>query len=186
MTRVQQLEARWQAWWPELAPGEQRLIGAAAALVVLALLWWIALAPALRTLAAAPVEHAQLDAQLQQMQALQNQARALQSQPRASRDDALRALESSVRQRLGPEAQLQAAGGGDAVGLSVRGAPAAALGDWLAQARGNARAVPREVHLTRSPATAAPARAGSPAVAADASPTVRWDGTLVMSLPANR
>jgi hypothetical protein len=50
--------------------------------VALALLWWIALAPALRTLAAAPAEHAQLDAQLQQMATLQNRAKALQSQPR--------------------------------------------------------------------------------------------------------
>jgi len=191
MTLAQQLEARWQAWWPELAPREQRLIGGAAALVALALLWWIALAPALRTLAAAPAEHTRLDTQLQQMQALQAQARTLQSQPRASRDDAVRALESSVRQNFGADAQLQPAAGGDAVGLSVRGAPAAALGGWLAQARSNARAIPREVHLTRSPAAAtpAPASARGSAASADgggAAPTVRWDGTLVMGLPASR
>lgn len=190
MTIVQQLEARWQAWWPELAPREQRLIAGAAAVIALALLWWIALAPALRTLSAAPAEHARLDAQLQQMQALQAQARALQSQPRANRDDAVRALESSVRQSFGTEAQLQPAGGGDAVGLSVRGAPATALGDWLAQARSNARAIPREVHLTRSQAGGAPnpAPTRGKAAAADSatSPAVRWDGTLVMGLPANR
>lgn len=190
MTLAQQIEARWQAWWPELAPREQRLIGGAAAVVALALLWWIALAPALRTLSAAPAEHARLDTQLQQMQALQTQARALQSQPRANRDDAVRALESSVRQSFGADAQLQATGGGDAVGLSVRGAPAAALGDWLAQARSNARAIPREVHLTRSQAGAAsgPAPARGNAAAADSAtgPTVRWDGTLVMGLPASR
>ncbi|PZQ74785.1 MAG: general secretion pathway protein GspM [Variovorax paradoxus] len=191
MTLAQQIEARWQAWWPELAPREQRLIGGAAAVVVLALLWWLALAPALRTLASAPAEHARLDAQLQQMQALQAQARALQSQPRANRDDAVRALESSVRQSFGADAQLQPAGGGDAVGLSVRGAPAAALGDWLAQARNNARAIPREVHITRSQAAAAPAPAtprgsGTPSDGGAAAPTVRWDGTLVMGLPAAR
>ena len=188
MTLVQQLEARWQAWWPELAPREQRLIGGAAALVALALLWWIALAPALRTLSAAPAEHARLDAQLQQMQALQTQAQALQSQPRANRDDAVRALESSVRQSFGADAQLQAAGGGDAVGLSVRGAPATALGDWLAQARSNARAIPREVHLTRSPggAAAAPTRGNAAPASGAAAPNVRWDGTLVMGLPASR
>jgi general secretion pathway protein M len=62
MNWLESLEARWQAWWPELESREQRLIGAAAALVLLALLWWVALAPALRTLSAAPAEHARLDA----------------------------------------------------------------------------------------------------------------------------
>ncbi|MGK6310045.1 type II secretion system protein GspM [Variovorax sp. DT-64] len=185
MNWLESLEARWQAWWLELEPREQRLIGAAAALVLLALLWWVALAPALRTLSAAPAEHARLDAQLQQMTTLQTQAKALQAQPRASRDDAVRALESSVRQSLGPNAQLQPAASGDGITVAVRTVPADTLAQWLAQARSNARAVPREAHLARS-AQSAPAPGGAaPAAGARSTerPVVRWDGTLVMGLP---
>ena len=176
--------ARWQSWWAGLAPREQRLLGAGALLVVLALLWWVALAPALRTLATAPAEHARLDAQLQRMGALQTQARALQSQPRAHREEALRALEGSVRQGLGSQAQMQASG--DAVGVALRGAPAEALGAWFAQARANARALPREVHLTRSQnAPASGAAATATAAAPDGAPApIRWDGTVMLSLPA--
>ncbi|KWT97353.1 MULTISPECIES: type II secretion system protein GspM [unclassified Variovorax] len=185
MNWLESMEARWQAWWPELEPREQRLIGAAAALVLLALLWWVALAPALRTLSAAPAEHARLDAQLQQMTTLQTQAKALQAQPRASRDDAVRALESSVRQSLGPNAQLQPAASGDGITVAVRTVPADTLAQWLAQARSNARAVPREAHLARG-AQSGPAAAGAaPAAGArnNERPAVRWDGTLVMGLP---
>ena len=57
--------------WNALAPREQTLVGVATAVVALGLVWWLLLAPALRTLAAAPAEHARLDAQLQQMQQLQ-------------------------------------------------------------------------------------------------------------------
>ena len=120
MNFSEQLKARWAT----LEVRERRMVYAAAALVALALLWWIALAPALRTLSAAPAEHAQLDAQLQQMATLQARAKALQSQPRLNRDDAMRALETSVRESLGTSnAQLMASGGD---GAEQGPAPAAA------------------------------------------------------------
>ncbi|MDN8611862.1 type II secretion system protein GspM [Variovorax ginsengisoli] len=188
MKWLEVLQARWQAWWPELAPREQRLVAIAAALVGLALVWWVALAPALGTLSAAPAEHAKLDAQLQQMTALQRQAKSLQSQPRASRDDALRALEASVRENLGPNAQLQTAGAGENATIALRAAPADALAQLITQARSNARAVPREVHLTRSSTSQAGPGGPGAAPAAPAAPAEpprpRWDGTLVMGLPA--
>ncbi|RZL92051.1 MAG: type II secretion system protein M [Variovorax sp.] len=186
MKRLDSLTARRQAWWAEREPREQRIIAVAAALVGLALLWWVALAPALRTLSSASAEHARLDAQLQQMTQLQIQARALQAQPRANRDDALRALETSMRENFGANAQLQPAGAGEGVTLALRGVPPEALAQWFGQARGNARAVPRETHLTRStqdrttptsPTAATAAKGAEPA-------RLRWDGTLVMSLPA--
>lgn len=184
---IDKLQARWNAWWPGLAAREQRMVQAMLALVLLALLWWVGLAPALRTLSTAPAAHAELDAQLQRMSALQIQAKALQSQPRASRDEALRAIETSVQQGLGPNAQIQVAGAGEGVLVTLRGSAADELAQWLAQARGNARAVPREVHLTRSQA-GTPARApiaGQPlGPAAPGDARVRWDGTLVMNLPA--
>ncbi|MBJ2159833.1 type II secretion system protein GspM [Variovorax sp. IB41] len=178
MNFSEQLKARWAA----LAMRERQMVGGAIALVALALLWWIALAPALRTLAAAPAEHAQLDAQLQQMATLQNRAKALQSQPRLARDDALRSLETSVREVLGVNnAQLMTAGG-DGATVTLRATPASTVAQWLAQARGNAHAVPREVHLTRAPATPpAPGNKDAPQL-----PQVRWEGTVVMALPAPR
>jgi len=178
------LEARWEAWWPELEAREQRMVLAAAALVALVLVWWIALAPALRTLSSATGEHAQLDAQLQQMTRLQNQAKALQSQPKASRDDALRGLETSVRQDLGANAQLQPTGANEGVTIAMRAVPADALARWLTQARSNARSVPREVHLTRGAAGGPTGTAAAAAGAGEASQRPRWDGTLVMGLPA--
>ncbi|QSI29094.1 type II secretion system protein M [Variovorax sp. RKNM96] len=180
MNFSEQLKARWAA----LAMRERQMVGAAIALVALALLWWIALAPALRTLAAAPAEHAQLDAQLQQMATLQNRAKALQSQPRLARDEALRSLETSVREGLGVNnAQLMTAGG-DGATVTLRATPASTVAQWLAQARGNAHAVPREVHLTRAPAT--PPAPGSKDKDAPQLPQVRWEGTVVMALPAPR
>ena len=196
------LRARWNAWWKELGARERQLVMAAGALVLLALLWWVCLAPALRTLASAPAAHAQLDVQLQQMVTLQAQARALQAQPRVNRDDALRSLESTVKQGLGANAQMQVAGGsaGDGVLVTLGGTPPDALVQWLSQARSNARAVPREVHLTRSQVSVArpiaftpastpgamPGTVPAPAAAASGPTRARWDGTLVMSLPAPR
>ncbi|MGI4779068.1 MAG: type II secretion system protein GspM [Janthinobacterium lividum] len=200
-TSTGRLRARTRTWWSGLGARERRLVAVAGALVGLALLWWVGLAPALRTLASAPAAHAQLDVQLRQMVTLQAQARALQSQPRANRDDALRALESTVRQTLGPNAQMQVAGGnaGDGVLVTLGGTPPDGLAQWLAQARGNARAVPREAHLTRSQVNVArpiafapptgvpgtmPGTVAAPAVAASGPTRARWDGTVVMSLPA--
>ena len=75
-TALAPLRLRWSA----LAQREQNLLLIAASVVLLALLWWVALAPALSTLRAAPEQHRTLDAQLQRMQALQAQAQALQAQ----------------------------------------------------------------------------------------------------------
>ncbi|MBS0453628.1 MAG: type II secretion system protein M [Proteobacteria bacterium] len=211
MNALKQLQARWTA----LEARERQLVALCAGLIGLALVWWLVLAPALKTLREAPAEHARLDAQLQQMTTLQAQAKALQAQPRANREEATKALEGSVHAGLGPSSQMQQQGGGEGVNVVIRGVSAEALATWLAQARGNARAVPREVHLTRSsgsggaapaPATPAPAAAGAAAAAAagtarasgpaathaatpasaNASDKATWDGTLVMSLPAAR
>lgn len=173
------LRARWQA----LAPREQNLVRAAGALVALALLWWLALAPALATLRAAPARHAHLDAQLQHMLALQAQAQQLQGAPRANPDNALRALQSSVAERLGASARLVVAG--DRATLTLQGTPADALATWLAQARSNAHTVPQEAHLVRSSASPAPTGKAGAAVLSDQPPAldVRWDGTLVLALP---
>ena len=152
-----------QARWAALAPREKVMVAAAAALVGLALLWWVALAPALATLRAAPEQHRSLDAQLQRMQALQAQAQALQSQPKQGYDEALRALEQTIRQRFGTTARYSIAA--DRVTVTLTAAAPDTLAQWLTQARVNARALPAEARLTRNAAG-------------------QWDGTLVMTLPA--
>lgn len=160
----QQLRSRWDL----LAPRERGAVVLAGAIVLVALVWWVLLGPALNTLRHADDQHRALDAQLQTMRGLQSEAMALQKQPRLSYDDALRALESSVSQRLGATAQLSVAG--ERATLTLKGAEADALARWLTQARVNARALPAEARLTRA---AGPANAPA-----------RWDGALVLTLPA--
>lgn len=148
------LQARWKA----LARREQTLVLAAGGVLALALVWWVALAPALQVLRTAPARHAALDAQLQHMQALQAEARQLQSVPRARSGDALRALQTSLTQQLGAGAQLSSAG--DRVTVTLRSVPADALARWLTQVRGTTRAVPQEARLTRSTGAESTPQAG--------------------------
>ena len=157
--KLDALRARWQA----LAPREQALLVAAGALVVLALLWWVALAPAVGMLRSAEEQHRTLDQQLLQMRRLQAQAKAMQSQPRQSQEEALRQLEATVREQLGPSARYSIAG--ERVTVTLANTPAAALAQWLSQVRTNARAIPGEARLVRNAAGG-------------------WDGTLVLTLPA--
>jgi len=189
MTRTE----TFQVYWAGLAERERRMVKLVLTLVLLALVWWIALAPALHTLRTAPAEHAALDAQLQKMTALQVQAQALKTQPRSNRDEALRALEGSVRKGLGVNSQLINSGGTEGASILLRATPAEALTPWLTQARANAHAVPREVHLTRVQATTSPSTlppsviSGTTTATAAADTTkVRWEGTMVMTLPASR
>lgn len=156
---VQQLRQRWAG----LAPREQALVGGAALLVALALVWWIALAPAIRTLRSADEQHRAVDAQLQQMRRLQSQAKAMQSQPRQGHDEAMKQLEAAIRQNLGTSARYTISG--DRVTVTLTNTPAQGLAQWLSEVRTNARAIPGEARLTRN------ASGG-------------WDGTLVVTLPA--
>ncbi|WP_296445120.1 type II secretion system protein GspM [Rhodoferax sp. UBA5149] len=157
-----------QARWRLVSRREQRLLLAALALVLAAVLWWLALAPALATLKAAEKQRAALDVQLQQMQRLQAQAKVLQAQPHITLADARRLLEASVKS-LGNTAQLVVAG--ERVTVTLKGISADALAQWLAQARLNARAVPTEARLVRGAVGAAGA-------------ALTWDGTLVLTLSA--
>ena len=156
------LPAQWRAAWAPLAPREKLLISGAAALLVLALLWGLAVAPALSVARSAAAQHRELDTQLARMRALQQQAQALKAQPKQGYEESLRQLEASVRERLGATSRMTVAG--ERVPLTLAGTPADALAAWLSQARVNARAVPNEARLTR-------AAAGG------------WDGTLVLTLP---
>lgn len=170
------LRARWQA----LAPREQTLVLAAGGLVALAVVWWLAVAPALSTLRAAPARHAELDMQLQRMHGLRAEAQQLQSAPRNTRGDSVGALRTALTQRMGNTAQLNVVG--DRATITLKGAPADALAQWLAEARSNARAAPVEARLTRSAASTSPAP-NAPVLGKPAAAMPRWDGTLVLALP---
>ena len=136
------LLARWQA----LARRERQWLLGAALLVLAALVWWLAISPALLTLRSAASQRLLLDAQLQQMHSLQAQAKALQAQPRIAVDEARRLLDASVKS-FGATAQLQIAG--DRATVTFKGASADALAQWLLQVRLNVRAVPGEARLLR-------------------------------------
>ena len=152
------LKARWNG----LAPREKAWVAAAIAVVAAAIVWFVAVGPALTTLRTAETQHRALDAQLQQMRGLQQQAQALQSQPKVSHEEALRQLEVSVRERLGQNARSQVSG--ERVTITLAGTAPVALAQWLTQVRVNARALPSEARLSRNPAGL-------------------WEGTVVLTLP---
>lgn len=145
-----------------LAPRERRVVLFAGALVLVAAVWGIGLAPAVKSLRSAPAHLKVLDAQYQAMENMAAQARALQSRPAVSRDDALRALESAMQQHLGASAQLGVVA--DRATITLKGASPEGLVQWLALARSGARVVVRQATLARSPNG--------------------WDGTIVLDLPA--
>ena len=156
-----------RARWAQMPSRERRLVVLGVSVVALALLWWLALAPALHTLRGAPEQHRQLDGQLQRMRQLQAQAQSLQQRPQTQLADAKRALEQSVRQQFGPEAQLQISEG--QATLTLKQAPADKLAQWLAQVRSQSAA-----HLTQARIQRDTANKSAPAT---------WSGTLVLSLP---
>jgi general secretion pathway protein M len=158
MSALTKLQARWR----NVSPREQRLLLLALGAVALALVWWVAVAPALAVLKTAPQQHAVLDAQLQQMQRLQAQATSLRAQPVVPADDARQALEASLKPR-GASAQLVVQV--ERVTVTLKAAAPDALAQWLATARQNARTLPTEARLTRNAAGA-------------------WDGVVVLQLPA--
>ena len=168
-----QLRPRWDA----LGHRERRLTVVAILLVAGALLWWLALAPALATLRQAREQHTRLDAQLQDMQTMKVQAGALAALPKVSLEDARRVLEAGLKQSLGASAQMSMAG--NRVTVTLKAAPADALAQWLLQARINARALPVEIRLVKAVASPAGTTSASPAVASG----VNWDGAVVLSLP---
>jgi general secretion pathway protein M len=152
--------------WQRLSPREQTGLRALGALLALALAWWVLVAPALNTLTQSNAHRAELAQQHAHMLALQAQAQRLQTRTPLARDEALRQLQS-----LSPSAgSVQMQPQGERVTVQLKAVPATALAQWLSQAREQAQALPLEAHLTRS---------GN----ATTSPTVMWDGSMVLRLP---
>jgi general secretion pathway protein M len=140
--------APWQARWKALAPRERQLVLVAAALVGAALLWWIAIAPAWRTVQAAPAKLDQLDAQLQTMQRLAGEVQSLRAAPAVGPAQSQAALKAAS-DGLGSAGRLVLAG--DRATLTFVNANGAQVRDWLAEVRSAARARVLEANLLRGP-----------------------------------
>ena len=151
-----------QSRWLASSRREQGLVLSAIAVVGVALLWWVALAPALAVLRTADVLRQSQEVELQHMQRLQQQARTLMALPTRNEIEARRALEGSLK-ILGESAGIGTQM--DRLVITLKGAPAQPLVQWLANVRQNVQLVPHEARLKRNPA-------GS------------WDGTVVFVIPS--
>lgn len=150
--------------WAAMGAREQRGLRLAAAVLVLALVWSVLLAPALRTLKNVDAQNTLLGKELERMQALQTRARALQAQPALAPKESLKALQTAAT-ALGKSAVLQVAG--EQATLTLKQVGASALAQWLTPQAG-AGLSPFEAHLQREGSSAEPL----------------WSGTLVFRLPA--
>ena len=168
------------AAWQQRAPRERRLLTLGAAVLLVAAVWSLLLAPAWRVWREAPARQASLQAQTRQMLQLQAEARQLQAPSRIERSQALKLLNDSAS-LLGPKAQLSPQG--DELRVTLQATPARGLAEWLAQAREKAQARPRMAQLQKQetdPATSQDPKTGAASSMAEG-PT--WSGTLVLQLP---
>jgi general secretion pathway protein M len=166
-TALAPLRQRWSA----LAQREQNLLLLAASVVLLALLWWVALAPALHSLRTAPARHAAAERELQNMLQMQAQAELLRQQPQGNSADARTQLEQSLKTELGSSA---AAVAGQPCPGQPEQAAAPALARWLAQVRDNSHASVAEMKLNRILGESV-----------DGAAVTRWSGNLLLDLPGN-
>lgn len=146
--------------WAQSSAREKTLLRAGAALVTVALLWWVTISPALRTLREAQTQGPALQAQMQTMLQLQARAAALQAQPKLAATDS-KALLDAALPTLGTAARMTISG--ERATITLDGSSADALAQWLTQVRLNAHARPIEMHLTQSQG--------------------RWSGRLILQLP---
>ena len=148
---LHRLDALLRPLWMQLAPRERLASLLAAIVVVLALLWGLAILPAVTTLRLAPTQHQQLDVQLETMRRMAATARQLRQQAqdqRLSTEMARRALQQATADTLGITAQLLVQESQATV--TLRGAAPDALARWLEQVRLNARVVPVQADLQQT------------------------------------
>lgn len=149
-------------WWAERPAKEKWAMQLAALAVAAALVWVIALAPAVRTLKTYEANRIKLDADLQNMQSLQAQAQALQALPRLPQATATQALRDAVQKAFGKNADITVYGA--SATITLREVAPDTLAQWLTSARTEAHSAPVQAHLTNA--------------------TAGWSGTVQMALPA--
>jgi general secretion pathway protein M len=158
-----QVLAAWQAQWKQFGARERALVLMAAAVLGLALLWWVGLQPAWQTLRSAPARLDALDAQTLTMRSLAAEVQELRQAPAPAAGQAGLALKSAS-ERLGTAARLSVQG--DRAVLTLEGVDPGALRSWLAEVRTGARARPVEAQLVQS----GPGFSGTVTVVIPASP----------------
>jgi general secretion pathway protein M len=134
-------------YWLHASAREQVALRIAATLVLLALVWWVGLQPALKTLKNARTQAPVVRAQYEQMLQLQAQAAALRAQvqqpvsdPKAVLQDSISTLEKNARVALA----------GERATVSFKQARPADLALWLEQLRLKAHSSVLEMHMTQA------------------------------------
>jgi len=134
-------------YWLHASAREQVVLRIAATLVLLALVWWVGLQPALKTLKNARTQAPVVRAQYEQMLQLQAQAAALRAQvqqpvsdPKAVLQDSISTLEKNARVALA----------GERATVSFKQARPADLALWLEQLRLKAHSSVLEMHMTQA------------------------------------
>ncbi|CAD5372566.1 Type II secretion system protein M [Rubrivivax sp. A210] len=134
------------AWWRGLASRERTGLALAGAALALYALLALAVLPAWRSIARAPLELDALETQLQTMQRLAAEAQQLRAAAPVSAEQAAAALKAATA-RLGDKARLTLQA--DRAVLMINGVSTGQLRDWLAEARSGARARPVEANFVR-------------------------------------
>lgn len=160
-----------KTWLEQRQPRERKLLAAGAALLIAALVWFFALAPALQTYRGSSAAHAKLDAELARMQTMAKQAKQLKERPALSAAAAQTWLDASAKKLGKATVGVQ----GARVQVNFVGATPEALAMWLAEARTAAQLSPVQANWRRS----APAKTES-----SKSMDVLWDGSILLELPS--
>ena len=156
-----------QLLWAQSTQRERLGLRWAAGLLVMMVFWQWGIAPALKVWSQAPERQVQLMATTQRMLNLQEQARQLKGHVRTDRTQALKWIEDH-RDELGPEVQFVVQDG--MARLQLKAVSAAALAQWLVQAREKAQSVAEQADLRQAPASKNDTQ-------------VIWQGTLTLRLP---
>lgn len=135
------------AQWRARDARERRALLLAAAVLGAFVLWSLALAPAWRTVRAAPAQIEALEAQLQTMQRLARDAQTLRAVAPVPLDQAQAAL-TAAAERLGAQAKLSLQG--ERALLTLKGVHPDQLNALLAEARAGARAKVVEAQLSQT------------------------------------
>ena len=173
------MKATLQQALERLNPRERLLVYGCAVLLGIALVWWLAVAPALATYRQSAQNHAQLDVQLASMQSLAQEAAALKGKPRLNPVQTNAWLDAAAP-KLG-KATLSRQGG--RVQINFTGASAPVLAAWLSDARIQASLLPVQANWKRM-ADAPPNKASTPNNAApgNASSGALWEGVLIFEI----
>ena len=135
------------AWWTARQPRERQALRAAALVIGLLVVVLLGVQPAWRTLRETPTQLDRIDTELAQMQRIAAESRELRGAAPVSTAQAAAAVQSATT-TLGTSGRVAVQG--ERATLTLNGASAQALMEWLAEVRGAARARPVEAQLSRS------------------------------------